>query len=258
MAVAAQQTASTARTPQRLPGRGAARGRPSLCRAGGRWPCTAGGPRGGAVGLAASASSRDTVSVADLFFDEVHIDDLDRINALEQDGYPADEAASYANLKFRIENAGTLFMGAVSSEVPSNTTDEGAGDALVGYVCGTLTKSGELTHESMSKHEPGGQTLCIHSVCVEAHLRRRGIATRMLRVYPSFVKASQPQVRHLRLICKEDLIGLYEGAGFRVIGPSPVVHGQDPWTEMGLEMDDADAELRRGEVLGRKRRTWYF
>lgn len=31
-------------------------------------------------------------------------------------------------------------------------------------------------------------------------------------------------------------IRLYEGAGFRLLGPSDVVHGKDPWYDMALEL----------------------
>jgi len=36
----------------------------------------------------------------------------------------------------------------------------------------------------------------------------------------------------VRLLCKEELVPLYAASGFRLVGPSPVVHGQDPWMEM--------------------------
>jgi hypothetical protein len=38
-----------------------------------------------------------------------------------------------------------------------------------------------------------------------------------------------PHLRSIRLLCKENLIQLYEKAGFTLIGPSDVVHGQDMW-----------------------------
>ena len=40
---------------------------------------------------------------------------------------------------------------------------------------------------------------------------------------------------HVLLICKQYLQPLYAQAGFTLIGPSAVVHGQDPWFEMRLE-----------------------
>ena len=67
-------------------------------------------------------------------------------------------------------------------------------DVLVGYVCGTLTNSAELTHESMGSHEPEGSLLCVHSVCVDKDHRRGGIAKRLLAAYLLFVQQTSPQV----------------------------------------------------------------
>ena len=69
-------------------------------------------------------------------------------------------------------------------------------------------------------------------MCVDAARRRRGVATRLLRAYQAFVQATTPQLRECRLICKQGLVPLYAGAGFAMVGPSEVVHGQDPWFEM--------------------------
>ena len=44
-------------------------------------------------------------------------------------------------------------------------------------------------------------------------------------------------VRRVLLICKEPLIELYRAAGFRLIGPSDVSIGADPWFAMGCELD---------------------
>ena len=78
--------------------------------------------------------------------------------------------------------------------------------------------------------------LCIHSVCVDAAQRRRGVASRLLLAYAAWVAAANPRLRELRLICKAPLVGLYSRAGFTVVGPSDVVHGADPWTEMALAL----------------------
>lgn len=45
-------------------------------------------------------------------------------------------------------------------------------------------------------------------------------------------------LQSLLLICKEPLVPLYEKGGFRVVGPSDVVHGADPWIEMDLKLHD--------------------
>ncbi|KXZ44977.1 hypothetical protein GPECTOR_60g755 [Gonium pectorale] len=88
----------------------------------------------------------------------------------------------------------------------------------------------------MATHEPGGDLLCIHSVVIEEALRRRGLATRLLRAYTSYVQASTPHLRGIRLICKHELIPLYDKAGFSLVGPSDVVHGRDPWFEMAMQL----------------------
>lgn len=61
-------------------------------------------------------------------------------------------------------------------------------------------------------------------------------------------------MRWMRLICKEPLVPLYRKARFEVVGPSPVVHGSDPWIEMALRVRSREEE----ETLDRKRRSWYF
>ena len=106
--------------------------------------------------------------------------------------------------------------------------------SVVGFINGTLSTSQELTHESMGKHESSGETLCVHSVVTREDQRRAGIGTEMLRAYIAYIRAQQPCVKSIALICKEILKGFYAGCGFELIGPSPVVHGVDQWFEMRL------------------------
>jgi hypothetical protein len=49
---------------------------------------------------------------------------------------------------------------------------------LIGFVNGTLSSGPSLEHDSMTRHDPKGRTLCIHSVVIAPELRRRGYATR--------------------------------------------------------------------------------
>lgn len=88
--------------------------------------------------------------------------------------------------------------------------------------------------------------LAIHSVCVDAAHRRRGVASRLLRAYLSYVQASTPGLREARLICKDQLVPLYSGAGFQMVGPSGVVHGKDPWFEMRWAPGEAEEEQHDG------------
>jgi GNAT superfamily N-acetyltransferase len=88
---------------------------------------------------------------------------------------------------------------------------------VIGYVCGTRAGSSQLTHESMAQHHPDGPLLCLHSVCVAAEHRRKGVASAMLREYLQqqkqiiAVTEAAARVRAIALICKENLIPLYQG-----------------------------------------------
>ena len=181
--------------------------------------------------------------------------------ALEAASYPADEAATLENLQLRAEVAGEYFWGV--SE----------GGALEGFICGTLTCGDTLTEESMSAHDPAGQTLCIHSVVVAEERRRLGLGSAMLKArhmcsmrtamlhaahcmceisartgplkrappVPSeqaYVKqvADHTPVCTILLMCKKPLIPFYSDAGFTLVGQSDVVHGLDPWFEMRCQV----------------------
>ena len=43
------------------------------------------------------------------------------------------------------------------------------------------------------------------------------------------------------LICKAYLVDFYTSCGFDNLGPSDVVHGQDPWLLMGVTVGGGDA-----------------
>ncbi|GAA6016120.1 hypothetical protein JCM11491_000674 [Sporobolomyces phaffii] len=148
-------------------------------------------------------------------------DDVAKAYELESASYPPDEAASHASLAYRQEHASKYFLGAFEEE-------------LVGFICSTRTSSSTLTHESMETHEPSGQYLAIHSVCVSPRHRKRGIAKSLLEEYVNRVK-SFDEVRGIRLIAKEGLVGMYERGGFTLKGKSQVVHGKDPWFELGID-----------------------
>ena len=61
----------------------------------------------------------------------------------------------------------------------------------------------------------------------------------MLRAYLRLVPAMHPGLTAIRLLCKAPLVPLYAGVGFQEVGPSPVVHGSEPWIEMVLEVEES-------------------
>lgn len=45
----------------------------------------------------------------------------------------------------------------------------------------------------------------------------------------------RPKIRGVRLIAHEELVPLYQKAGFELVGLSEVSHGARPWYEMKLD-----------------------
>ncbi|KAF9912483.1 hypothetical protein EC991_010570 [Linnemannia zychae] len=194
--------------------------------------------------------------------------------AIEIQEYPESEAASLKNLVFRQDAAPELFLGCYlrkldqehrqhEQDVPSsnskpsynsqpssvnlnsNLKKDDNPDLLVGYIVSTLVSGEHLTHDSMSSHDPSGNAVCIHSVCVSSAYQRRGIATRMLKEYLQHLQrlnsnnsnTSSTKLDKVMLIAHEHTIGLYSGVGFVLIGKSSVEHGPDPWFEMVYALD---------------------
>lgn len=75
-----------------------------------------------------------------------------------------------------------LTLPPISLSHACNLQGANAGE-MVGFICGTCCPGSELSHETMSGHDPAGPTLCIHSVVVDEKFRRKGYATTMLKVY---------------------------------------------------------------------------
>ena len=149
--------------------------------------------------------------------------DAETVSVLESASYPADEAASLDNIRKRISEAGEYFL---LAHLLEDTKGEEQPE-LAGFVNGTLTCSKELTHDSMYTHEPEGTILCIHSVVVAPSLGRKGLGTKILGAYLDMIKEKHKTIKEVRLICKEYLQSFYKKAGFHLVGPSQVVHGQD-------------------------------
>ncbi|GAA5849026.1 hypothetical protein JCM9279_004698 [Rhodotorula babjevae] len=155
--------------------------------------------------------------------------DIPRAFAIEQAGFPEDEAAALDSLRYRQANAADLFLGAFSREPRS----------LVAYVCATRTSSSTLTHDSMATHDPRGAYVAIHSVCVDEAHRRKGVALALVKEYLARLEVNDDSVLGARLIAHDNLIKLYQLAGFELVGRSKVVHGAKPWYELKVDFGRA-------------------
>ena len=187
--------------------------------------------------------------------------DLARVTTLERASYPVDEAASAARLEMRQREAGDYFMVARAVGLSDDAFDDAEEDeddadadaaldadarSIVGYVCGTLASGDVLDESTMATHDPSGDVLAIHSVCVDARFRRRGVGESALRHYvtrwivdddENDDETTHKKVRRVRLLCKEHLIGFYErSGGFALEGASAVEHGAETWFDMVLDL----------------------
>jgi ribosomal protein S18 acetylase RimI-like enzyme len=172
---------------------------------------------------AAAEPPPSSSSLPALEFRRVAVEDLPAIIALESSSYPSDEAASAESLWTRQECASEYFF-----VVQENSS-------LVGFICGTRADS--MTAESMTTHVPSGRLLAIHSVAVEPSYRRRGVATFVLEKYITEMK-KDPSLEKLVLLAKAHLLALYVNVGFKVLGPSPIVHGKETWFDLQMTLVD--------------------
>ena len=151
--------------------------------------------------------------------------DIDEICKLEAEGYPADEAASPEQISYRLQEANDYFW-----VLKSN-------DKIVGFVNGTCIVEDSIHHESMSHHDSRGKTLVIHSVVTAPDMRRRKFASKMLLSY-IFEISKLLNIDRLLLLSKAYLLPLYLSCGFQFMKVSPVVHGQEKWMELGLDLKE--------------------
>ena len=165
-----------------------------------------------------------------LIFKNLNVSYLDVVDQLESASYPEDEKATREKLHLRLTRAPELFMGAFVVVVKNNEDDRKEEEILVGYVCSTKTSQESLTHESMSRHEEEGRTVCIHSVVVRDSWRKRGVGSQMMQQYLRL--PFMQHVDQLLLLSKEHLIPFYEKAGFELLGLSPVDHGSEKWYDL--------------------------
>lgn len=147
---------------------------------------------------------------------------LDEISSLEDKHYPSDEGASKETIKYRLENAPSLFYGLLN--------DQGV---LIGFINGTRSES-KLTHDTMFEDNPKGNVLCIHSVVIDQKFQRKGLGSKMLKEYIEIIKDTEKNIQKILLLCKGNLIEFYKICGFKLNGPSDVVHGSELWYEMEL------------------------
>ncbi|KAJ2808136.1 hypothetical protein H4R20_000991 [Coemansia guatemalensis] len=160
------------------------------------------------------------------------VEEVQAARVFEEGGYTSDEGASLESMRYRFDHAAHLFLGAFDQK-----------GALVGYVMSTQADAPLVTHRSMEEHDPRGSTVCIHSVCVNPLWQRKGVASRLLEAYTSSIckynsslDPSGYKIKRLALLSRENLIPLYERAGYTTLGKSSVVHGTETWYDCIMDL----------------------
>jgi len=147
--------------------------------------------------------------------------DLEKCFILESKTFPEEEAASIENIKIRLNKfAKGFIVGELDGKIVAHINS------------GSINKE-DITDEEFKAligHEDDGKNIVIFSVAVNPEHQRKGIATLMME---DFVKRSKKVNKEkILLLCKENLMGMYEGMGYKKIGISASTHGGAVWYEM--------------------------
>lgn len=122
---------------------------------------------------------------------------------------------------------------------------------MLGHIISTKSASKLVTDDSMDYpkdfrtnyqltpsigHNEDGDTICLHSLCVHPDFASQGLGQILLRSYVQRIKDSGVAKR-IALLCRERLIGFYQKAGFKKVGPSKCQYGGGNWFDMVFEFD---------------------
>lgn len=149
--------------------------------------------------------------------------DLDAITNVEEECFPAAEAASKESFEDRIKH------------YPNHFWLLEDGDTLVGFVNGFVTNEKMLTDEMFadaSMHDPNGDWQMIFGVTTIPSYQNKGCAAKVLE--HAIEVARHEGRKGLVLTCKDRLIHYYAKFGFIDEGVSDSAHGGAVWHDMRL------------------------
>ncbi|WP_321329424.1 N-acetyltransferase [uncultured Ilyobacter sp.] len=149
------------------------------------------------------------------------VEDLEACFILERRTFPECEAASKENIKIRLsEFAAGFIVGEIEGKI-------------VAHINSGSTNKDDITDEEFKGligHESDGKNIVIFSVAVNPEYQNLGIASKMMREFIEVSKKIKKQ--NILLLCKENLIGMYEKMGYEKKGISASTHGNAVWYEM--------------------------
>ena len=160
----------------------------------------------------------------ELFIRQASLNDLARLNEIEQICFPPQEAASLKALESRLEVYGDSFLLAELDGV------------IIGFVNGSIIDDKVIHDEhygDTSYHDPNGAYQSIFGLCMLPEYRKNGYASSLIKALAN--SAEKAGRKGLTLCCKEEKISYYEKLGFVSHGKSASEHGCAVWYNMILE-----------------------
>jgi len=151
------------------------------------------------------------------------INDLEKLAEVENECFPASEAASRESIAERLKY------------YPNHFWLMFDGDKLTAFVDGMVTDNPDLTdemYENAAMHDENGAWQMIFGVNTIPEYRRRGYAGELIQRAISDAKAQGR--KGLVLTCKDRLVPYYAKFGFVSEGVSQSVHGNVVWNQMRL------------------------
>ena len=142
--------------------------------------------------------------------------DVEKIVKIEQECFPAAEAAKEEDIYKRFEVFGEI----------------------IGFVNGCTTDKPELPDELYHNpllHNAAGGYQTVFGLDVLPEYRKKGVAGELLKQMISLSKSRNK--KGIILTCKDYLIGYYEKFGFENQGVSASSHGGAKWNNMFLNLE---------------------
>lgn len=159
--------------------------------------------------------------------------DLDSIYDIESASFPNSEAATYASLAKRLQVFPDHHW--VLEEDMNPDTSDNIAQKILGFI-GTVVTSYDRIQDEMftnaNLHNSKGNWLAVLSLAIAPAHRNKGFASQLLREVIQKTKANGKT--GITLTCKKDLVGFYEGFGFKDVRISASGHGGAIWHDMVL------------------------
>lgn len=149
--------------------------------------------------------------------------EADQVVTIEEICFPPHEACTREMMEERVRSVPDLFLVAVDNQTGK----------VAGFLNGIATNEEDFRDaffEDASLHQPDGANVMLLGLDVLPEYRGIGLAREIMEQYIKREKANGR--RALILTCLDEKIAMYEHMGYRDLGISASVWGQEQWEDM--------------------------